>query len=140
MGSRASINISAGSYIKLEVCAEITTKYYYGGVKIKCKNLLKWMQRTGYTAYRVARAMRIHPRQLERKLRKEKPFTQRQIRELTYLMGAWEMFFVIYFPTSRERRRVFRETFGYELNEVAHEKRHQRIIWAKKTGGGRVKN
>ncbi|MCM1220224.1 MAG: hypothetical protein NC548_37620 [Lachnospiraceae bacterium] len=89
------------------------------------------MQETGYTSYRVAYAMRIHPCQLERKLRKDKPFTQRQIRELTYLMGAWETFFVLYFPTRAERRRVFFETFGYELREATHRRRKQRIKWVK---------
>lgn len=132
MGSKASINISAGSCINLEVRLQTALKYYKSGVQLKSKNLLRWMQETGYTSYLVAQAMRIHPRQLERKLRKEKPFTERQIRELTYLMGAWETFFVLRFPTRGERRRVFFETFGYELREVTHEKKKQRIIWAKK--------
>lgn len=132
MESKASTTISTGSYIN----AGSASGYYRDGVKIKRMNLLKWMQRTGYSAYCVARAMRIHPRQLERKLQKDKPFTKGQIRRLVYLMGAWEAFFVIYFPTRQERRRIFLETFGFAMEEPKHKRKKQRIIWAKEKAEG----
>ena len=120
MGSKASINTSADSYIK---------PY---GVVLKRNNFLRWMRSNGYNYFSIAHEMRIHPRQLMRKLYKGKPFPEGQIRRLTFLLGARDMFFIIQFPTRQERKRVYRKTFGHELYQQKRQRgRRQRIIWAK---------
>lgn len=119
MGSKASINTSADSCIK---------SY---GVVLKRNNFLRWMRSNGYNYFSIAREMRIHPRQLMRKLYKGKPFPEGQIRRLTFLLGAKDMFFIIQFPTGQERKRVYRKTFGHELYERKQKRGRQRIIWAK---------
>lgn len=131
MGSKASINISTGNCIKIKVRAEITLREYPFQIVLKRKSFERWLRRNGLSYYDVAYYLGMKKWQLIYKLRAGKPFDVSQIQELTYLMGAKAMFFAIYFPSKNERRRVFRETFGYELYNEECRRRRQRIVWAK---------
>lgn len=131
MGSKASINIFAGNYIKIEVRAKISLRAYPYRVVLKRKSFERWLQRNGLNYYDVAYYLGIKTRLLIRKLRTGKTFEESQIRELALLMGAKSLFFAIYFPSKKERKRVFRETFGYELYSENGRGRRHRIIWAK---------
>ena len=131
MGSKASINISAGNYIKIEVHTKVYLREYPYRVVLKCKSFERWMQRNGLNYYDVAYYLGLKKRLLIRKVRTGKSFEESQIRALALLMGARSMFFAIYFPSKKERKRVFRETFGYELYNEKGRGRRQRIIWAK---------
>lgn len=131
MVSKASINISAGNCIKIEVRTETSVKVYPFRVVLKQKSFEQWLRRNGRNYYEIACCLGISKQELIRKLKNGRSFSESQIRELTYLMGASTMFFAIYFPTKGERKRVFRESFGYELYEEKYRRKRQRITWVK---------
>ena len=66
--------------------------------------------------------MKIPPDEFKRRLREKEKFNRDEITALVKLMGAEDAFEVIYFPTMKIRRRVWREVFGkYENKEELNE-------------------
>lgn len=64
-----------------------------------------------YTQREIAKKLHMPTKKFKRKLAQKEVFNVEQICRLVYLMGAWNAFHVIYFPTYKERSRVYNETF-----------------------------
>ena len=88
------------------------------GLKKRC--LLHWIYFHGYTQPYVARQLGLSAEEFKRKLREREKFNEYQIGCLVRLMKARAVFRVIYFPSMRMRRRIYREVFvrgGVRQNE-----------------------
>lgn len=79
---------------------------------LKKRALKRWIYSHGYTQREVAKKLHMTTEKFKRKLSRKEVFNVEQICCLVYLMGAWDAFHVIYFPTFKERSRVYYETFG----------------------------
>ena len=82
------------------------------GYPLKKYTLKKWIYGNGYTQPYIARKMNLLPEEFKRKLREREKFNEKQIRSLVKIMDAESAFRVIYFPTKKIRRKVWREVFG----------------------------
>ena len=82
------------------------------GYSLKKHLLKEWIYAHGHTQPYVARRIGISAEEFKRKLRAREHFTRDQIERLVYLMGAEAAFRIIFFPSYRERRRVWEEVFG----------------------------
>ena len=131
MDSKVSINMFAETCTNKRIQAKKSLKAYPFRIVLNRWSFENWLRRSELNYYAIACYLKIPKQQLIYKLKNGKSFSERQIRELTYLMGAKAMFFAIYFPTRTERKRVFRETFGYELYEKKCKRQRKRIIWTK---------
>ena len=87
------------------------------GHRLKKQKLKHWIYSHGYTQPDVAKTLHMKTRTFKRKLSRNEFFNAEQICRLIYLLGAYDAFFVIYFPKIEERRRVYQETFGKMLKE-----------------------
>ena len=79
---------------------------------LKKRVLKRWIYSHGYTQREVAKKLHMTTEKFKRKLSRKETFNMEQICRLVYLMGAREAFYVIYFPTYKERCRVYYEAFG----------------------------
>ena len=79
---------------------------------LKKRALKRWIYLHGYTQREIAKKLHMSTKKFKRKLAQKKVFNVEQICRLVYLMGAWNAFHVIYFPTFKERSRVYNEVFG----------------------------
>ena len=79
---------------------------------LKKRALKRWIYLHGYTQREIAKKLHMSTKKFKRKLAQKKVFNVEQICRLVYLMGAWTAFHVIYFPTFKERSRVYNEVFG----------------------------
>ena len=61
---------------------------------------------------RIARRLGVSAEEFKRKLREHEKFNEYQISCLVELMKAKAAFRVLYFPTLRMRRRIYKEVFG----------------------------
>lgn len=127
MRSNQNINVSVENCIK-EKCRKIA---YIDRIYLNQQKFEEWLYKTNLNYYEVAYCLGINTKQLISMLRRRSSFSEKLINKLTYLMGARAMFFVIYFPTQKERKRVFLETFGYDLYDRETTRGHKRIKWAK---------
>ena len=82
------------------------------GYPLKKYTLKKWIYRNGYTQPYIARKMDLLPEEFKRKLREREKFNEEQIRSLVKIMDAESAFKVIYFPTKKIRRNVWKKVFG----------------------------
>ena len=82
------------------------------GYPLKKYTLKKWIYRNGYTQPYVARKMDLPPEEFKRKLREREKFNEKQVTSLVKIMDARSAFRVIYFPTRRIRRKVWKKVFG----------------------------
>lgn len=92
------------------------------GYSLKKFLLKKWIYANGLTQPYVAWKMHLPSYEFKRRLREREKFNKEEITALVKLMDAEDAFKVIYFPTMKIRRRVWREVFGKyrkkeELNE-----------------------
>ena len=79
---------------------------------LKKRKLKDWIYDNGKTQPYMARKLGITKPELQRKLNKHELFDEKQIRTLVFLVGAKSAIDIIYFPTLKEKRRVWRATFG----------------------------
>ena len=101
-----------------------------GGVKLSEINreVLECIKENGeFNAEKIAEKIKRGKRTVERaikslkeqgivlRLRRREKFNERELRILIYLMGAKDAFFVIYFPSFRFRKYVYRCVFGKKM-------------------------
>lgn len=82
------------------------------GYSLKKHLLKKWIYANGKTQPYVAKKLGITKAELQRMLNEHEPFNEKQIRILVHLVKAKEAINIIYFPTLKEKRRVWQMTFG----------------------------
>lgn len=82
------------------------------GYSFKKRKLKDWIYDNGKTQPYMARKLGITKPELQRKLNNHELFNEEQIRSLVYLVGAKAAINIIYFPTIKEKRSVWRKTFG----------------------------
>ena len=89
------------------------------GYSLKKWSLKQWIYShgytqpyVGYTQQYVARRLGVSAEEFKRKLREHEKFNEYQISCLVELMKAKAAFRVLYFPTLRMRRRIYKEVFG----------------------------
>lgn len=87
-------------------------KVHTKGYSLKKRRLKRWIYTHGYTQRYIAHRLGMTPQVFKRKLREREKFNERQIVRLVYLMKARAAFSVLYFPTKRQRQRVYRKVFG----------------------------
>lgn len=87
------------------------------GYSLKKRKLKDWIYDNGKTQPYMARKLGITKAELQRKLNEHELFNEEQIRSLVYLVGAEAAINIIYFPTLKEKRRVWRKTFGKKRKE-----------------------
>ena len=114
MGLKQSISKSATNSTEIIFPAD--------GYPLKKYPLKRWIYDNHFSQPFVARVMKIPPDEFKRRLREKEKFNRDEITALVKLMGAEDAFEVIYFPTMKIRRRVWREVFGkYENKEELNE-------------------
>lgn len=79
------------------------------GLKKRC--LLRWVYSHGLTQPYVAKRLGLSAEEFKRKLREREKFNEYQMSRLVRLMKARAAFHVIYFPSMRMRRRIYRKVF-----------------------------
>lgn len=87
------------------------------GYSLKKRKLKDWIYDNGKTQPYVARKLGITKAELQRKLNEHEPFNEEQIRSLVRLVEAEAAINIIYFPTLKEKRKVWRKTFGNKRKE-----------------------
>lgn len=87
------------------------------GYSLKKRQLKDWIYDNGKTQPYMARKLGIMKEELQRKLNEHEPFNEQQIRSLVHLVGAEAAIDIIYFPTLKEKRRVWQLTFGRKRKE-----------------------
>ena len=98
---------------KQSMCKSATSCIERGvGYSLKKRKLKDWIYDNGRTQPYVARKLGITKTELQRKLNEREPFNEQQIRSLVRLVEAEAAIEIIYFPTLKEKRRVWRKTFG----------------------------
>lgn len=88
-----------------------------GGYSLKKRELKDWIYDHGKTQPYIAKRLGITKEELQRKLNEHELFDEQQIRSLVYLVGAETAIDIIYFPTLKEKRKVWRKTFGKQRKE-----------------------
>ena len=82
------------------------------GYSLKKRSLQRWIYCRGYTQPYVAKRLGLSAEEFKRKLREHEKFNEYQIGCLVQLMKAKAAFRVLYFPSLKMRRRIYREVFG----------------------------
>ncbi|WP_251546369.1 hypothetical protein [Pumilibacter intestinalis] len=82
------------------------------GYSLKKRKLKDWIYDNGKTQPYVARKLGITKTELQRKLNEHELFDEEQIRSLVYLVGAEAAIEIIYFPTIKEKYKVWQKTFA----------------------------
>lgn len=88
------------------------------GLSLKKRALKRWIYEHNFTQPYVAKRLQMSADEFKSMLTDRELFSQGQIRDLIYLMGAEAAFNVLYFPSLEEKRRVYREAFGNKKQEV----------------------
>ena len=93
------------------------------GYGLKKVMLKKWIYDHKLTQPYVARKMNMPVEDFKQKLNDKGTFNREQLKTLIKLMGAWDAFKVIYFPSKRKRRKVYWQVFGrYNDKEEQNER------------------
>lgn len=87
----------------------------HDGYSLRINAFFAGLRRSGYSLEYIAERLAITPVDIVLRLRRREKFNERELRILIYLMGAKDAFFVIYFPTFRFRRYVYRCVFGRRM-------------------------
>lgn len=91
---------------------EETSKVDRPGYSLKKRSIKRWIYAHGYTQRYIARRLGMSPKVFKKKLCEREKFNEEQIERLVDLMKARWAFRVLYFPTKKQRRRVYREVFS----------------------------
>ena len=94
---------------------EIVNLVSHDGYSLRINAFFAWLRLSGYTLEYIAERLATTPDYIVLRLRRREKFNERELRILIYLMGAKDAFFVIYFPTFRFRRYVYRCVFGRRM-------------------------
>lgn len=98
---------------KQSMCKSATSCIERGvGYSLKKRKFKDWIYDNGRTQPYVARKLGITKTELQRKLNEHELFNEDQIRSFVHLVEAEAAIEIIYFPTLKEKRRVWRKTFG----------------------------
>ena len=97
------------------------------GYGVKRRLLKKWIYRNKLTQPYVARKMHMPVGKFKQTLKERGTFNAEQLKGLIRLMGAWEVFKVLYFPSKRKRRCVYWEVFGRYKNKEVKNERNEKV-------------
>lgn len=87
------------------------------GYSLKKQKLKKWIYTNGYTQPQIAKLLKLSLFEFKKRLNQHELFYKRQIEMLIHLMGAFSAFEVIYFPTLKQRKEVYKKTFSKSKKE-----------------------
>ncbi len=87
----------------------------HDGYSLRINAFFAWLRRSGYTIEYIAERLATTTDDIVLRLRRREKFNERELRILIYLMGAKDAFFVIYFPSFRFRKYVYRCVFGKKM-------------------------
>ena len=87
----------------------------HDGYSLRINAFFAWLRRSGYALEYIAERLATTPDDIVLRLRRREKFNERELRILIYLMGAKDAFFVIYFPSFRFRKYVYRCVFGKKM-------------------------
>ena len=87
----------------------------HDGYSLRINAFFAWLRRSGYTLEYIAERLATTTDDIVVRLRRREKFNERELRILIYLMGAKDAFFVIYFPSFRFRKYVYRCVFGKKM-------------------------
>lgn len=88
------------------------------GYSLKKQKLKKWIYINGYTQPQIAKILHLSVYEFKERLNHRGLFFKKQLERLIDIMGANAAFQVIYFPTLKQRNKVFYKTFGMEFKEA----------------------
>lgn len=94
---------------------EFSNLVSHDGYSLRINAFFACLRRSGYSLEYIAERLATTPVDIILRLRRREKFNERELRILIYLMGAKDAFFVIYFPTFRFRRYVYRCVFGRRM-------------------------
>ena len=94
---------------------EFITLVSHDGYSLRINAFFIWLKRSRYSLWYIARRLGTTPDDIINRLRNRAKFNKAELRKLVYIMGAESAFFVIYFPTFRFRRYVYRCVFGKRM-------------------------
>ena len=94
---------------------EFSNLVSHDGYSLRINAFFAWLRRSGYTLEYIAERLETTPDDIVLRLRRREKFNERELRILIYLMGAKDAFFVIYFPSFRFRKYVYRCVFGKKM-------------------------
>ena len=82
------------------------------GYSIKTWTMQQWICSNGYTQSHIAKLLGLSTEDFTKKLYEHGKFNEYQVCMLIELMKAQDAFKVLYFPTMKMRRRIYKEVFG----------------------------
>lgn len=97
------------------------------GYGVKKKLLKKWIYDHKKTQPYVAKRLNMPVEAFKEKINNKGTFNREQLKALIYLMGAWDAFHVIYFPSKRQRRKVYWQVFGQYREKEKLNDRNEKI-------------
>lgn len=81
------------------------------GYSLKKRKLQQWIYRNHLTQPYFARRLGVEPEEFKAMIKSKELFNREQITKLVRFMGARAAFNVIYFPTIKQRRKVYKIVF-----------------------------
>ena len=84
----------------------------------------RWLKRRHISKKTISERMGISEADFEYRLEFWELFNEQEIESLVYFMGAKAAFYVIYFPSFSERKRVYYATFGRKWRYRKRRKRY----------------
>lgn len=117
-------DLRENTYLSEKHCINDFREEYKKGCSLKRKALKHWIHRKDYVLADIAKLFGISTKTFRRRLYYKKRFSMKQIERLVYLMGAKAAFRMIYFPTYKEKQRVYKEAF--EEKGMIKDKEHKK--------------
>lgn len=88
------------------------------GCSLRKGKLKKWIYGNGFNMWSFSKRLKLTAEQFNKMLTNQELFNENQMKRLIETMGAEEAFKVIYFPSLKEKKRVYYEVFKkYEEKE-----------------------
>ena len=87
----------------------------HDGYSLRINAFFAWLKRSGYSLKYIAERLETTPSDIVLRLKRREKFNEMGLRILIYILGAKDAFFVIYFPSFRFRKYVYRCVFGREM-------------------------
>lgn len=109
---------------KKEINVKLSEFLYPDGYSLRINAFFSWLHESQYSLRYIARQLHITSWQIIQKLKQREKFSESEIRELVYIMGAEKAFFIIYFPSFKFRQNVYFQVFGKEM-KIKNRKRRR---------------
>lgn len=93
---------------------------------IKKRALLRWLYSHKFTFRDLSNCLHIPIKELRNRLDSWEEFNEPEMSRLIHFMGARSAFYVIYFPTFKDRKRVYYETFGRDRKYRGKRRKYER--------------